>query len=191
MDSQVKEKLAPSLKKPSDFSGMGIVGDTGIIGLDGTYMVQHFRNGKLIDEFKCENMVVYQGLNYVLNAAFGHTSPLSGWYAGLFEGNYTPTSGATAATIAALATECTAYTSATRPQWTSVPSTAQQLTNGASRASFTFNAQKTVYGALLISSNIKAGTAGTLFSVSRFATPKQVDVDDELLVTYVLNAADA
>lgn len=191
MDSQVKEKLEPSVEKQSDFSGMGIFGETAAIGFDGVYKAQLIRKGKVIDEFECENMVVDQGLNYVLNAAFGLAAPLAGWYVGLFEGNFTPTSGTIASTVAGLSTECTAYTSATRPTWTTVAATTKSLTNGAARASFTFNATKTIYGAFLVSSSTKSGTSGTLFSAARFTTAKTVDTDDELLVTYVLTAADA
>lgn len=191
MDSQVKEKLVPSTGHQSKFDGMGIFGESGVIGFDGVYKAQLIRKGKVIDEFECENMVVDQGLNYVLNAAFGLTAPLASWYVGLFEGNFTPTSGTTASTVAGLSTECTAYTSGTRPAWTTPSATAKQLTNGSSRASFTFNATKTIYGAFLVSSSSKSGISGTLFSVARFTTAKTVDSGDELLVTYVLTAADA
>lgn len=163
-----------------------------VIGMKGKYVGQIIRKGTVIDEFDIENLVVDQGLNYALNSAFGKASALANWYIGLFEGNYTPTSGVDASTIATLSSECTGYSSATRPAW-SLPGVTitKQLTNGASRASFTFTASKTLYGAFLISSNVKGGTAGTLFSAARFSTPKSVDADDELLITYILTAADA
>jgi len=161
------------------------------LAMSGKYIGQIIRKGKVIDEFEFDNLVVDQGLNYALNASFGQTSALTSWYIGLFEGNYTPVAGVTAATIAGLATETTAYTSGTRPAWTTVSATAKSLTNSASRASFTFNATKTIYGAFLVSSSTKSGTSGTLFSAARFTTAKTVDTDDELLVTYVLTAADA
>ena len=160
--------------------------------LKGHYDFQLVRNGKVIDQWEMDNLVVDQGLNYALNAGFGQTSGLTNWYVALFEGNYTPTSGVDASNIASLSTECTAYTNATRPAWT-LPgaTTTKQLTNGASRSSFTFTGTKTLYGAFLVSSNVKGGTAGTLFSAARFATAKSVDSDDELLITYTLTAADA
>ena len=163
----------------------------GNLAMSGKYNCQIIRNGVVIDEFEAENMVVDQGLNYALNSGFGLASGLSTWYVGLFEGNYTPTNAVTAATIAGLATECTAYTAGTRPTWTAVAATAKQLTNSASRASFVFNAAKSIYGGFLVSSSTKGGTAGTLFSAARFTTAKAVDSGDELLVTYTLTAADA
>ncbi len=160
--------------------------------LKGHYDFQLIRNGEVIDQWEMDNLVVDQGLNYALNSGFGQTSGLTNWYIGLFEGNYTPTAGVDASTIATLSTECTAYTSGTRPAWTLPGATTnKQLTNGASRASFTFTSTKTLYGAFLVSSNVKSGTAGTLFSGARFSTAKSVDQDDELLITYVLTAADA
>lgn len=162
------------------------------LNMKGKYIGQIIRNGVVIDEFEMENLVVDQGLNYALNASFGQASALTNWYIGLFEGNYTPTSGVDASTIATLSSETTAYTSSTRPAWT-LPgaTTTKQLHNGASRASFTFTGSRTLYGAFVVSSNVKAGTAGTLFSATRFATPKSVDADDELLITYTLTASDA
>ncbi len=161
------------------------------LAMSGKYIGQIIRKGEVIDEFDFDNLVVDQGLNYALNASFGQTSALTSWYIGLFEGNYTPVAGLTAATIAGLSTETTAYTSGTRPAWTTVAATSKQLTNGASRASFVFNATKTIYGAFLVSSSTKGGTSGTLFSAARFTTAKQVDNGDELLITYLLTAADA
>jgi len=160
--------------------------------LGGRYIGQIIRNGIVIDEFEFKNIVVNQGLNYALNAGFGQASALTNWYIGLFEGNYTPTAGVDASTIASLSTETTAYTSGTRPAWT-LPgaTTTQQLTNGAARADYVFNATKTLYGAFLVSSNVKGGAAGTLFSAAKFTTPKAVDSGDELLITYTLTASDA
>lgn len=161
------------------------------LAMSGKYIGQIIRKGVVIDEFEFDNLVVDQGLNYALNSGFGQASAITSWYIGLFEGNYTPTSAVTAATITGLSTECTAYASGTRPAWTTVASTAKQLTNGASRASFVFSAAKSIYGAFLVSSATKSGTSGTLFSAARFTTAKAVDINDELLVTYVLTAADA
>jgi hypothetical protein len=62
------------------------------------------------------------------------------------------------------------------------------MTNSASRASFVFNATKTIYGAFLISNSTKGGTTGTLFSAARFATAKSVESGDELLLTYTFTA---
>jgi hypothetical protein len=67
-------------------------------------------------------------------------------------------------------------------------STSQVTTNAASRSSFVFNATKTIYGCFLVSSSTKGGTAGTLFAATRFATSKNVENTDELLLTYAFTA---
>jgi len=157
----------------------------------GMYTGQIIRDGKVIDEFEDHNIVVNEGLNSLLNVYFAGSSAITTWYLGLFEGNYTPTATVTAATITAASTETTAYTSATRPEWTEAAASGQAITNSASRASFVFNATKTIYGAFLVSNSTKSATTGTLFSAARFASSKSVESGDELLLTYTFTAASA
>lgn len=159
------------------------------LAIGGVFYGQIIRKGKVIDEFEDHNLVVNQGLNSLLNVNFNGATQINTWYLGLFEGNYTPVATVTAATIASAATECTAYTASTRPEYVEAASTAQSTTNSASRASFVFNASKTIYGAFLISDSTKSGTSGTLFSAARFAASKSVVTDDELLLTYTFNVS--
>ena len=62
----------------------------GIIGLGGVFKGQHIRDGKVIDEWEDPNLVVNEGLNHVLNTVFHGGTPITTWYLGIFEGNYTP-----------------------------------------------------------------------------------------------------
>lgn len=170
-------------------------GETGLllpesnILAQGRYDCQIIRNGKVIDEWSEKNLVVNEGLNALLNIMFNASAQITTWYTAIFEGNYTPVAGVTAANIASASTECTAYTSSTRPEYQEAAASSQSITNSANRSSFVFNASKTVYGAFLISSNVKNGTTGTLFSAARFATPKSVESGDELLLTYTFTAS--
>ena len=159
------------------------------VAVGGRFIGQIRRAGKIIDKFECPNLVVNEGLNSLLNIMFNGSSQVTTWYLGIFEGNYTPVGTLTAATVTAAATECTAYASATRPEYVEVASTAQSITNAASRASFVMNATKTVYGAFLGSSSAKSGTGGTLFSATRFSTAKALESADELLLTYTFGAS--
>jgi hypothetical protein len=159
------------------------------IKLGGFYLAQIIRDGKVIDEFECHNLVVNEGLNRTLNVMFNGATQSTTWYLGLFEGNYTPVATLTAATVASAATECTAYSSSTRPEYVEATSSAQSTTNSANRASFIFTSAKSIYGAFLISDNTKGGTSGYLFSAARFSAVKNVDVNDELLLTYTFNAS--
>ena len=154
----------------------------------GKYHGYLFRNGRLIDEWEDSNLVVNEGLNSLNDTMFHGTTQIGTWYLGLFEGNYTPVATVTAATIATAATETTAYTSATRPEYVEAASSSQITTNAASRASFVFNATKTIYGGFMVSSSTKSGTGGILFSALRFTTAKAVESGDELLLTATFTA---
>lgn len=165
-----------------------LVPDNGI-RVGGRFLVEHFRGDKLLDAFETPNLVVNEGLNALLNIMFNGATQVTTWYLGLFEANYTPVAGLTAATVTASSTECTAYASATRPAYVEAAAASQSITNSASRASFVFNATKTIYGAFLISDSTKSGTTGTLFSAARFAASKAVVADDELLLTYTFTAS--
>lgn len=159
------------------------------IMLGGEFHCQLVRAGKIIDEWVQPNLVVNQGLNHILDVVFHGSTPVSPWYLGLFEGNYTPVAGVTAATIASAATETTAYAETTRPAYDEDAAASQSITNSASRATFTFNATKTIYGAFIISENTKGGTSGTLLAASRFSASKAVVAADQLLLTYTFNAS--
>jgi hypothetical protein len=165
-----------------------LVPSSGII-VGGKFVGQLIRAGKVIEEFEDSNLVVNEGLNSLLEINFRSGTQITAWYLGLFEGNYTPVASVTAATITSASTETTAYTQSTRPAYSPAAASSQSITNSASRATFTFNATKTIYGAFLVSSSAKSGTTGTLFSAARFASSKLVESGDELLLTYNFSAS--
>lgn len=163
--------------------------------LGGTFHVRHQRWNEdweryiIEDEFDVENIVVNEGLNHLLNTEFNAGTPVTSWFIGIFQGNYTPVATDTAANIAANSTECSSYTSPTRPAWTPAAASAQSITNSGSPATFTFNASQAVYGAFLISNSTIAGTAGVLFSAAQFGAAKSVVNLDQLIITYTFNAS--
>ncbi len=146
------------------------------------YIVEHVRKGVLIDKFAAHNIVPTEGLNHALSVILQGGTQQGTWYLGIFEGNYTPVPGITAATVVAAATECTAYDEATRPIWVGGTVSAGAVTNEDNRAVFTMNDEKDVYGAFLISSSAKSASVGVLFSIVRFPTVKQVESGDILRV---------
>lgn len=174
-----------------------ILPPSGIARVGGKFLVSLVREGKVIDEFESKNVVVNEGLNYLLNTALDGLAAQTAWYIGLFTGNYVPLATDTAATIPTSATETAAYTSATRPVWTppNGGATAQEIDNSASKATFTMNAAAAVYGAFLISSNTinntTVATAGVLFAASQFSSPRSVVANDQLLITYAVSAVSA
>jgi len=164
---------------------------TGNPVVGGVFEFELVRDGKVIDKWEDRNLVVNEGLNDLLQVYLGNGTQKATWYVGLFEGNYTPVATVTAATVASAATECVAYGELTRPEWVEAAASAQQITNTASKATFTINASKTVYGAFLISENTKGGITGVLFAASRFSTARALINGDQLLVTYTVQAASA
>jgi hypothetical protein len=169
----------------------GLVVPTQKASFGGHYLMTLLREGKVIDEWEGDNICVNEGLNSNLNVNFANASQITNWYIGLFSGNYTPVATDGAATIAGNSTEVTQYTAGSRQAFLPALASGQSSTNSASRASFTFNANVTVYGAFLISSAVINGTSGVLFSAAQFATPKACSNNDQLLVTYTLNASSA
>jgi hypothetical protein len=178
----------------------GILVPESKIGGHGVYKGQiikggHFVKGvwepgrDIVDEFEFSNLVTNEGLNHMLNVTLQAATQVASWYLGVFEGNYTPLATDTGANITANSTESTAYASATRPAFVDVAATAQVITNSASRASFVFNATKTIYGAFLHSNSAKSSTTGTCFSAARFGASKAVVNLDELLLTYSFTAS--
>jgi hypothetical protein len=155
----------------------------------GKFLCEHVRAGEIIDTWETPNIVVNEGLNALLNIMFAGSTQITTWYLGLFEANYTPVAGVTAATITAASTECTAYDEATRVAYNEAAASSQSITNSANKATFTFNATKTIYGAFLVSASAKSATSGTLFSAAQFSSSKAVVDDDQLLLTYTFTAS--
>ena len=143
------------------------------IWIGGQFEHDVLRGGKLLGAVRAPNIVVNQGLNALLDIMFHAATQITAWYVGIYEGNYTPVATDTAATI------------------TANSASGQSITNAASKATFTINATKSVYGAFLASASAKSATTGTLFSASKFSAARAVVDDDQLLLTYVLSASDA
>jgi hypothetical protein len=166
----------------------GVLMPAQALQVGGKFIGTLIRDGKVIDEFEDCNLVVNEGLNALNDIMFHGSTQITQWYLGVFEANYTPVSTVTAATIASASTECTAYASSTRPTYDEAASASQVTTNAASRASFVFNASKTIYGGFLVSNSVKGGTSGTLFAAAAFSASKGVVSGDELLLTYAFTA---
>ena len=127
----------------------------------GIFHVKQLRNGILIAEWDSPNLVVNQGLNHLLNVGFNAATQVSTWYVALFEGNYTPVAGDTAATFPGSATECTAYNEATRVTYNEATSSAQSITNAASVATFTGIARRVSTPSSVVLKKLMAATPTT------------------------------
>ena len=168
------------------------ISQTGIVGkmlLGSRWAWEHWRKFdgvyKKLSTWEEPNIMCDAGINYVMDAAFSGLSPISSWYLVTFEDDYTPLATNTYASPGY--TECTAITEATRPAWSEAGVASKIITNSASKATFTYNATKTIYGGALVGGgsapSTKGDTAGggVLICSSQFTTGNKPVVDTDIL----------
>lgn len=146
------------------------------IGFDGFVYQFELRDqaGNLVDAWSEHNLVPQAGLNFLIQAPFGDVAPISAFYAGLYRGNYIPSSATTSADIPGAMNEFVNYSETSRPVWSRTYDGAGTVDNSADRAIFTFTSDATIYGSFLVSSSVKGGNTGLLVSVVRFASPRVI-----------------
>lgn len=136
------------------------------------------------------NLVVNQGLDYIIGTAVGATSVIANWYIALFSGDVTVQATWTATNFVANATEWTNYDEATRPSWQRGSVVSGAVDSFATKATFTSSTDtQTVRGAALISASGKGVSSGTLIASSRFPSDKALDTGEILDVGYGLQLA--
>lgn len=134
-----------------------------------------------------ENLVVDEGLDYLIGSAIGASSTISNWYIATFSGDVTVLSTWDASNFTANATEWTLYESATRPAWSRGAVASGAVDSFATKAEFKSTADtQIVRGAALISASGKGAVSGTLIAASRFPSDKSLDTDEILDVGYGL-----
>lgn len=140
-----------------------------------------------------DNLIVLEGLAYMLNVALGSTQKPAGYYLAIFSGNTTPASNWTAASFAAVASEITSmsegHTGATRPQWVPATTSTGSIDNMDTVATLTMATagQLNVTGAALLSDNQRGGTSGKLLSASLYAAPRVFQDGDTYDLGYRIN----
>lgn len=133
------------------------------------------------------NLVVNQGLDYMLAASLGLTAGISNWYIALFSGDVAVLATWTAATFDSLATEWTDYDEATRVAWGFGAVASAGADSFATKASFTSSSDaQTVRGGAILSASAKSATSGTLLAARRLSSDKQLDTGEILDVGYGL-----
>jgi hypothetical protein len=150
---------------------------------------EHWRklNGiyELIDTWQEGNVTTTEGRTHMLGSTFSADTQLTTWYYIVFEDDYTPLVTNTYAVPGF--TESTAYDESTRPQWQEAGAAAATITNSATKASFTFNDTKTIYGSALVAGgtdpNTKGNTGGggVLFCSSQFTSGSKPVVSTDIL----------
>lgn len=116
-----------------------------------------------------ENLVVNEGLDDLLDVTLSGATQDTTWFVGLTDGTPTPAAGDTLASHAGWV-EVTAYDEAARVAWTDGGVSGQSVSNSASQAAFSVNADSTtIGGAFLAGDNTKGGTTGSLYAVGAFS----------------------
>ena len=154
----------------------------------GKFVVEHFRDGKLIGTHELPNGIVDVGINHILEVEFNGGTQVTTWYIGIID-NASFSALAAADTMASHAgwIEVTTYDEATRPEWTAGTAAARAITNAVS-VDFTISATKTLKGIFITTQNTKGGTTGTLWSTAAFGSTVSVVDDDVLKITYSISA---
>lgn len=128
-------------------------------------------DGQVINDV-FHNVIPQQGVDYWAALFLASQPAIGAWYMGIYEGNYLPTSATKASDIPSSIGECTAYSEASRPIWQGDYDGVGTLSNENVKAQFTLTADKTIYGAFIVSSSTKADGNGVMTSIGRFTSPK-------------------
>lgn len=155
----------------------------------GKFTVEHRdKNGKLLNKFEIPNGIVDEGLNHILETEFHSGTQVTTWYIGLIDNaSFSALANADVMSSHAGWVESSAYTGATRPQWTAGTAATRAITN-ASTVDFAINTDSTtIKGIFIVSNNTKGGTTGVLWSTAAFGSTVNVNNGDTLKVTYSLS----
>jgi len=157
------------------------------------WTVEHWLKGIKINQFDQENLFVLEGRNYILDVVFSGGTLISNWYVALYEDNHTPDANDNYAVPGY--TETTAYDGGARPGWQPGSVSGAIITNSANKASFTFNASKTIYGGGLVGGGTDPTTpgdvagGGKLLCESLFSSPEAVISGSVLKITIQITLA--
>lgn len=148
------------------------------------------KNGNLKWTDRSHNLVVNVGLQHLLDVLFAGDTQINPWYLGLTDGTPTVAASDTMASHSGW-TEVVAYSESARQEYVDVRS-GQSVTNSASVAAFSINADTTtVGGGFLTSLSTKGGTTGILLcDVAFTGGDKSADSGDTINVTYTFSASD-
>lgn len=140
-------------------------------------------NGNVIWQEHSENLVVDEGIDFIIDTALSGSTQDTTFFVGLKDTG----SPASNWTLASGLTEINPY-AGNRPAWTeNNTGSDQSVSNSSSPASFSINATDTVYGCFL--ATVDTGTAGTLIGADDFGAPQAVASGNTLNITYTINAS--
>lgn len=154
-----------------------------ILGKGFRYIVEVEKDGVVTDRTVEQNLIPQEGVDFIAALLRGSgPSPIANWYVGVFENNYVPDSSITAAGIPTTVGESLAYDETSRPAFVHSYDGVGFIGNAPNPAEFTFNADKMIYGAFIVSSSTKGSNTGILMSIVRFSTAKDLEAGSVLRV---------
>jgi len=160
------------------------------VGLNGKWMVDHYRGDRKLASYDMPNDITNEGKNVLFSVMFNDGTATAGasWCIGLISlSGYSALAATDVMSSHAGWTEFTGYTQATRVAWGAGAPASQSITN-ASPATFDINASGTVKGIFVTSQNTKGGTTGRLWSTALFSADVPVTNGDQLRATYTVSA---
>lgn len=153
--------------------------------LRGRYFIEHRnKDGKLIGLYRVPNGIVDEGMEDLLDVAFGNDTQHALWYIGLID-NSGYSAVADADTLASHTgwSENTDYTG-NRKNWAVGAATSRSISNGTT-ADFAIDASATLKGIFV--TDQETGTAGVLWSTALFSSAVSVQNGDTLKITYTVS----
>lgn len=148
-------------------------------------------NGQLKWEDNASNMVVDEGLDYILGILLKNETPSDPWYVGLTDGDPTVDAGDSLTGSHDGWTEVTDYSEDGRQEFEDGSLSGQSVDNSDSKATFSINADDTTIGGAFLADDSSTGENGTLLCVSAFDNGnKTADSGDTLEVQYTFSCAD-
>lgn len=162
--------------------------------IGGRFVAECFgKDGKLKWRDFSQNIITSEGLDSILGVCLNNDTQIATWYVCMSETDTAPAAGLTYAVPSYTETE--AYAEGNRPTYQDDAVSGQAVTNS-SKAQFTINATKSMWGASLVGGgtdgNTKGDTAGggSLLCYALFSSPRAVVSDDVINIQYTLSAAD-
>lgn len=182
-----KQKLQQSIKTQMA-RGRGILDG---LNLKGRYpIIEHWRNGKLINTYSLNNGITNQGKNLILETMFNEETQVAtgNWCIGLISNSgYSALADADTMSSHSGWTEFTGYSQSNRVAWGQGTAASQAITN-ASPATFDITSSGTLKGIFVTSNNTKGGTTGYLWATGLFAADVPVENGDQMKITYTVSS---
>lgn len=153
----------------------------------GDYLVEAFRNGKVLWKEEIHNLVTNVAKDSILNVYLHGSPQIATWYVGLLGTSPTFSADDTMGSHPGWA-EVTDYSESTRPEYNEDQASQQAISNGSNKATFSINSDIEIGGAFIVNDSVKGGTAGILLSEAQFNSGKrELKNGDVLSITYTIS----